>query len=228
MKIEELEERIKNGERFFVIYSNDLKQLYIDLKDHDTRHTKCIPHLGTNPYVKPFNAPKPFPIIIEYTDDNEFRLLTTKDKLHILNRENGTFLNIIKVDTPLNINEALVYVRNALIALSEEPFAIDIANIKPLEGFRIWEMEELLNNKNLTPKQREMLEERKARLIKIYETFYSDYREIIKRGDENIQARHINDLKAQEYRRKIETNFEEFIQELYEPKPKQKTLKRSI
>lgn len=227
MNIEELEERIKKGERFFIIYSNNLKQLYINLDDHDRGYTKCIPHLEINEHSKPFNTPRPFPIIIEYTDDNEFILLNTEDKLNILDSEYGTFLDTIQISKSLNINEAVIYVRHMLMRLSENPLAIDIASIKPLDEFTIWEMEEILNNKNLTPKQKKLIEEKKTYLTDLYKKNCKEYNTIITEGHERIHARHLNALRAQQYRERIASNFEEFVKELYEPKPKVKTLKKS-
>lgn len=227
MEVDKLEERIKKGERFFIIYSNDLKQVYINLDNHDENYTKCIPHLEINKYTKPFNAPRPFPILIEYTDDFEFRFVTTKDKLNILNNEELSYLTTIQVEKPLNIYEAFSYVKQAVKLLKESPLAIDIASIKPLDDFTIWEMEEILKNKDLSKNQIKLLEEKKQYLINLYERTYNNYKTIIKQGHERIKEKHLAATKAKLHREKIKNDFNEFIEKLYMEKPKVKTLKKS-
>lgn len=225
MTREELEERIKMGERFFIIYSNDLRQLKINLSDHNDDYTKCIPHLDINEYTKPFSTPRPFPILVEYTDNNQFEIVSTRDKINILDSEEGeTFLSTIKVGNSLKMSIAFTYVKSALAVLSENPLAIPLTSIKSLEGFSTWEMEEILNNKDLTKKQRELIEDKIKYLINLYKNTHDNYRLLIKEGHERVCEQHRAEIRRQLYEQWVRGKFSDFVEELYASRQKGKTL----
>lgn len=227
MTKEELEERIKTGERFFIIYSNDLRQLRIDLSDHNTDYTRCIPHLEKSEYANSFTTTRPFPILIEYTDNNEFEIVGTEDKINTLDSEEGeTFLTTIKIGEKLDMSIAFSYVRSILETLSEHPLAIEITNIKSLDSLSPWEMAEILTNQELTKKQKELIEKIKTHLIIIYKDLLNNYKLIIKEGHQKVREAHSAEIKRQLYIQETKEKFNEFVASLYAPKPKVKTLRR--
>ena len=221
MEITQLESRITNGEKIFMIRSNDLKQLYVNVDNSDNDYTKCIPHLGVNMYVTLFD--KSFPILIRYTDENTFEIIETGDRINIINSDKKSFLDNLVVGRAMDVSVGYNYVKKSLKDLINNPFSLDIRHIKSTDQVSLSEKEMILDNNGMSDEQIEMINLAREKQAKFYERLYNDYEEFISIRDEIIQERHKSFLMQQAINEKVKSNFNDYIKDL----TKVKTLKKS-
>lgn len=224
-KIEQLEEKIINGENIFVIYSDDLEQLYIDLENLDKDDfLKCVPHLSINNYGTPCR--KRFPILVKYNDENSFEIILTGHKLNVLYNGKVNFLNTIPIDYLLDYDTSVKYIKESLNELIENPLCVHISNIRLVDNIFTDEKETILKGDGLN-EQSDTINLIIHELSDLYHSFINSLDSRIENRNNNLRERHNSYLKQKAHKEQVNNEFALFIEEMSKKDSKVLSLKKS-